>query len=159
MNKSLITSLNKAIEKSKNGAYEGALEICESLLSLFPDAYQIYETRSEIFHKMGNYDDAFSDLKRVIALMPDEIGPIFRRGRWKLELGDYSGAINDFSKVIESDSSYFLDAAYYFRAEAYLYCHEYQKTLNDCQYIPDDFFIGPGKITKDELINRAKRSK
>jgi tetratricopeptide (TPR) repeat protein len=151
--------LNESIEKSKNGDYEDALEICESMLSIFPNAYEIYETRSEIYHKMGDYEGALSDLEHVIALMPNEVAPIFRRGRWKLELGHYLDAITDFSKVIDSNTSYFLDAAYYFRAEAFLYCHEYEKTLNDCQQVPDDFFIGPNKITKDELINRAKIGK
>lgn len=156
MNISLIGKLNESTEKSKNGDYKGALEICESMLSIFSNAYEIYETRSEIFHKMGDYERAFSDLEHVIALMPNEIAPLFRRGRWKLELGHYLDAIIDFSKVIDSNSIYFREAAYYFRAEAYLYCHEYGKTLNDCQHVPEGFFIGPNKITKNELVNRAK---
>lgn len=151
--------MNESTERSKNGDYKGALEICESMLSVFPDAYEIFETRSEIFHKIGDYESAFSDLEHVITLMPDEVAPLFRRGRWKLELGHYIDAIVDFSKVINSSSDYFRDAAYYFRAEAYLYCHEYEKTLKDCQHVPEGFFIGPNKITKDELVSRAIKGK
>lgn len=155
MNKCLSKELELITRHSKKGNHTKALELCDSLICKFSDSYEFYETRSEIFYRMGDYENAMSDLNHVIKLMPNEKAPIFRRGRWKLKLGKYKEAIADFSTVIDSNSSYFIDSAYYFRAESYLYCKEYKKVILDTKHIPDDFSIGHNKMTKIDLIDRA----
>lgn len=157
MNSSLTKTLNEITKKSKEGNYEQALDMCETTLRKYPDSYEVYETQSEVFYRMGNYDNALSSLEYVIELMPNEAAPLFRRGRWKLKLGNYREAIDDMSKVIELNLEYFQDAAYYYRAESYLYCHDFQNVLIDCNHIPDDFYLGPNKITKAELISQAQK--
>lgn len=157
MKNSLLTRLEQAAEKSKQGDYDATLVLYHNLLSDFPGEYEIYEARSEFFFRMNDYENAFSDLENVIKLMPNEIAPIFRRGRWNLKLGNYQKTVVDMSKVITERGEYFIDTAYFFRAEAFFYLHEYEKALLDCEHIPNDLYLGPDHMTKKELNNKINK--
>lgn len=143
---------------ARQGNHGEALQICNNIISEFPDYYEGYEKRSYIFHQMGDHENAFKDIEEVIRIVPGEPAPFFKRGRWKLNLGLYNEAIDNFTKVIDFGSDYFIDAAYFFRAIANFYIKKYEKALSDCDNVPDKYHLGPKYMTKAELVHRTKKA-
>jgi len=132
--------------------FDEALKICNSALLIFPNSFEIYQKRSEVFYSKGSYDSAFNDLDQVIKLAPEEAAPFFRRGRWKLKVGDCEGSIKDFSIAIDLDSGYFGESAFYFRALAYYNCQDYEKALLDCEKVREDFALAPSMMTRSKRL-------
>lgn len=139
---------------SKLRQYEEALKLCTQALEADSNNYEWHELRSEILKKKGDFEGALSDLERVIELMPTDFSPIFRRGRWSFELGRYDQTILDMTKIIDADQSYFKDSAYYFRSQAFYFCGKYHQAFSDCANMPDDFFLGPYTISRNDLLKK-----
>lgn len=155
--------LLRAKELSRNGNYQEALNICSKFIEENFECYEGYEARSAIYFRQGSHDEALADIAKVIELVPNKPSPYFRRGRWRIKIGDNAGAAADFSKVIELDDGYFGETAYFYRAEAYLRCKEYDKAIEDCEKVSGDFcevhFYGYERRTTQDIIENAKKGK
>ncbi len=159
MSGKLLSRIDQASLKARQGDLYEALEICNCLIFEFPNSYEGYQKRSEVFRQMGDYQSAFRDLETVIEYLPDEPAPYFRRGRWKLDLGQYNEAIRDFTTVIDFGSDYFFEAAYFFRALSNYYCRKFEQALSDCEYVSKDYHLGPKYLSKEELIHQIAKAR
>lgn len=158
----VLDTLRQAERMSKEGFFEDALELCNKFINEHPNSHEAYETRSSVFRRENKLDQAIADACEVIKLKPNSPAPYFRRGCLKMSLGDNESAIEDFSNTITLDNGYFGDAAFFYRAEAYLRCAQYQKAIEDCAMIKSDYFemyfYGHHRRSKLDIIEDANKA-
>lgn len=149
---------------SKNRDYEGALQICNQIITENPAMTEGLNTRARIYELMDELEQAISDISAVIEIEPSQPDYYFNRGRWHLAIGRLNEAVKDQTKVLEigkhNDFHYYDESAFFFRALAFLRLSMFEKALADCVNVGDDFLVysaGLGKLTKEEVVRGAAR--
>ncbi len=115
--------------------YDAALADLTKAISLNPDQSVNYENRGFVWEALGEPDKAFADYSRAIRLAPSDPYPYLYRGNIYLQRGDYYNALVDEALAIQfnTGNSVSVDAAYFFRAQAYRGLQRWSSALADYQ--------------------------
>jgi tetratricopeptide (TPR) repeat protein len=154
--------IGNAYELAKEGRYEDALAICNGYIINNPNDRVGYKKRSFVFARMNLLEKAISDCNLLISLGHEEPDDYFSRGRWYLEVGNLDSSINDFTKVTQIENGlpekYYTQSAYFHRAYAQLKMGLFQKAIEDCENIKDDYqaYIIDKVITKADIFLEAQ---
>lgn len=137
--------LKEAFDHSEKKEFSEALKICSEVIENYPKCTEAYRERAYVYSRMKDWEKALLDINKAITLDLDNPADYFTRGRWLLITDNPQDAVEDFSKVLmienEMNSAYFSETAYFFRALAYLDIGLYEKALNDCKEVRDDFAL------------------
>lgn len=156
----LRRDLRRAEEEAKRKNYAEALHVFARLAEDFSDVPEVFWKRSFVHEWMHNLDSAIADLNRCLELEPNDVSVYFSRGVLWIRAENPERGIEDLSRVIESGCSYFLEAAYFCRAVAYLRQKKFDKALADSMNTSEDSILADIEKyewkTKDDLIRAAK---
>jgi tetratricopeptide (TPR) repeat protein len=137
--------------------YDEALVRCRELLDRHPKSTRARGLQASIKHRLGDYAGAVSDADELIRLKPRQPLGYFERGRYLLTRGSPELAIADFTEVLRlSDlwqSEYYVEAGFFYRAEALIRCRRFGEARRDCARLSDGFtFWADGLRTKDQML-------
>jgi tetratricopeptide (TPR) repeat protein len=121
--------LNQAINKVKQGNYQGALGDFNWLLQVDPQNAKAWCYRGVVRCKLGNHQGAIQDLAQAMQLNPEDAQVRNHRGLVRIQLGDYRGAIDDFSQLLQSQPNNI--EAYINRGHAYRKLGDYRQAIED----------------------------
>jgi tetratricopeptide (TPR) repeat protein len=121
--------LNQAINKVKQGNYQGALGDFNWLLQVDPQNAKALCYRGVVRCKLGNHQGAIQDLAQAMQLNPEDAQVRNHRGLVRIQLGDYRGAIDDFSQLLQSQPNNL--EAYINRGHAYRKLSDYRQAIED----------------------------
>ncbi|HEX7772478.1 MAG TPA: tetratricopeptide repeat protein [Pyrinomonadaceae bacterium] len=164
-----LSHAKKRIDEAYNRAtdrkdYEGALKICNEVLSDHPDMPHAVRKKAAIYADMKNFAEATALMSHLIAQIPNELEYYFSRGRWYVANADWAEAVEDMTKALELGSEqnfhYFTESAYFFRAVALSKLGRHSEAVADCEHVRDDFLIyiySTGKISKSDILEQAAR--
>lgn len=142
MDAELTRNLEKIERLTRDEDYEQALRLANDLLRERPEEVTIWRAKSHIMALEGNYDAAIKDISNAIRIRPEEPDYFFTRGRFLFAHGKYVEAIEDFTRTLElseqQQSDLHVEAAHFFRADAYARLKLYDKAKADCGKIPDN---------------------
>ena len=134
--------------------YKSASESVECLIHDYPLEPEAWNTRAYLNANCGNHQGAVADMSTAILIEAFEPGYFFTRGRYLFKLGRFLEAIKDFTATIDlsvkASSEYYLSAALFFRADAYVRLGLHEAARTDCARIPISF-----QLWTDQLRNRA----
>lgn len=156
----MITTLKQEINNINilitDGKYDKALELSNEIINIYPDNFEAYQERSEVYFRMGFVTEAFGDLEKIMQLIPNNPSPYFRMGIWCLDKGMFTKAIESFNKVIDLRDDYFLEAAHFYRAQANIMVKKYKEALEDCEYITEEYYMFV-RIDGSEYTRRTRQ--
>ncbi|MEO6874493.1 MAG: tetratricopeptide repeat protein [Opitutaceae bacterium] len=107
------TYVTSALEKSRDGNYDGAIADFTKAIDLNSSYVGAYNGRALAKSKQGNFDGAIEDYSAALKLKPAFTEAYFNRGSAEFFQGNFDGAIADFTKAIELKPAY--QAAYFER--------------------------------------------
>src|SRR6185369_12766049 len=88
-----------------------------------------YETRAQIFYKLGKFQDAIDDASRSIALKPKDSYRYSMRGSIYVAQKRFKEAVKDYDTAVRLAPN--PAEAYFDRANCFMFMREYQKALAD----------------------------
>ncbi|NIS08084.1 MAG: tetratricopeptide repeat protein [Candidatus Dadabacteria bacterium] len=150
--------LKRVITHSDRKEYKAAMDLCNEIISEFPDNPQGYRKRAVIFEITKRTNYAISDITKAISIDPSYPHDYFNRGRWNLEVGKLEESLGDLTALIkievERDSIYYLKTAYFLRAECYLQMGLYDKAIEDCNKLSPGFslWVCSGMKSKEDIL-------
>lgn len=102
--------------------YEEAWNLTNRLCNQHPDNPQCWRAASYLASHQNDPNTAVATITKAISLLPDEPSLYFKRSRDHLESGSYLKALSDADRVVElsleQNSTYYLDTALFYKAEA-----------------------------------------
>lgn len=103
--------------------------LCDYMLGLAPDAYQVYLQRADFRGREGNHDLAIHDYDKIVELKPDFAEAYNNRGLEYAAMGENERAIADYSRAIEIDPTFV--PAYSNRGGAWIRANNFHQAIKD----------------------------
>jgi tetratricopeptide (TPR) repeat protein len=91
---------HQGVRLVQQGDYGAAIEVFNTALVEYPDAFYILDRRGDVYLRKGETEKAMADYTRMIAVDPQNPDGWRRRGYLYSDLGEYDKAIADFSQCI-----------------------------------------------------------
>ena len=136
--------------------YHEALEKCADLRARYPRSPSVFWIQASVKGHLKDFSGAVDDLSEVIKLQPDEPRGYFMRGWDLLQLKRSALAIDDFTEVLRLsklwESNYYVEAAYFCRAEALVRCRRFREARQDCMHVSDGFTGWSDSLRSKEAI-------
>ena len=157
-----LKDISSLVEDKK---YDTAIAACDKLVKIYPDDSALYDKRARIYARKKQWDLAVNDITTAIDINCKEPDFYFTRARYLINLGKYQEAIIDLNKSIsleeEYGSSYYIEAAIFFRAYSEYKLGFVEDALKDLQLVRDDSTMHlDGKVhTKNEILKLIRRNK
>ncbi len=128
---------NRALNKYKQGDYQGAIEDYTQAIRLDPNYAKAYHGRGIARYDLGDLQEAMADYNQAIRLDPNYAPAYNNRGTARDDLGDLQEAIADYTQAIRLDPNSAL--AYYNRGLVYKQQGKKQRAIADFHRAADLF--------------------
>lgn len=157
--KELSDKVNSLIDRKK---YAEALSYLENEQIVVAEKFlpKIFSLKSNIYKKMKNYDNALREIENAIYLSK-EPHFYFQKAMINISIYNYNAVIEDCTNIIEisevTQFEYYLEMAFFLRAEAYSNMNLCDLALLDLRHVRDDMSTWIGKkITKNCILSKCK---
>lgn len=156
------SKINEIDRLRKLKDFEGAIRICDEMISDDASCYAAFWKRCNIFRALGKFSEAFADLERLLEIRPNDPTAYVQRAEWRLELGEDQLALTDIELVLKTKETYYLDTANFYKAIALLNLGDKAAANAVCLKLPADFryhIVTPywgGVISGGELYEMTK---
>ena len=153
--------LKSAFYLTEKGKYSEALDVVNDVISERPEWFQGYHEKAKVYARQKLWGYAIELIGEAIRLNEREPMLYFSRARWLIQSRLFIEAIDDLSRLIELEEelndTYYLEAAFFFRALASSYLGRQKDVLVDCQKVQDGYstYILGKPHSKDGLVSGA----
>jgi len=145
-----------------NSEYELALNKCDELIKLFPDAWNVYRMKADIYNDQKNYKEEWEVRQHLIAVNSEEPSDYYDLTRLALRLGYYREAVSmanmGISLCEKHNNLYYFQACYFYKANALLSLKKYDEVADACSHLDDGYgtyISNQGMVAKEDLIKKA----
>ena len=129
-NKGADKIIEEALNRSKRGDINGALELLNQAAELYPDNQFVFVNRGNIYNDhLRDFEAAIADYNKTIEINPKFSWPYMNRALAYGRLKRWDEAIADYGRAIELDQNY--ASAYNGRAWSYCQIGKFEEALVD----------------------------
>lgn len=154
MKRNVDVELQRAKDLIGSRKFKDALKCLDDLAASNASEHKVWAVRAHANAQQGDFQAAHSDWSRAISLHGDEPHYLYMRGIELFKVARYREAVEDFTRVIDLcsryRSSYYLEPAYFFRADAFARLKEFERARSDCEQIASEV-----RIWTDQLRTKA----
>lgn len=137
-------------------AIDEARQLRDLLLSSHSNEACTWRASAHFHATLGDNLAAVADMSKALSIANDEPAHFFSRGRYLFKAGEYQESVEDFTRVLymssQLHSSYYVFAALFFRADAYVRLGRYRNARSDIERLPPHFELWTDRLRNCEEL-------
>jgi tetratricopeptide (TPR) repeat protein len=135
---------------------------CLQLVESYPNNYRVFSKLAYVLALARRTNDAIDAVRKAIELDAEQPMLWWKLGTYYLNSESLQDAVTAFTETIRLSETYsdpyYLQVAYFLRAEAFSRSGEYSSAENDLRNVENDMFIWLDRpISKKAIIENCKK--